>query len=94
MSLIQQLKTSLILLGNLKPLDAEYPILMHFKFYRKTNKRFDYNNLSQGPQDILVKLGMIPDDDMRHVIPVFHGPYGGWEKDKENPRLEITITTT
>lgn len=75
-----------------EPLDENYPLLMHFYFYRKKTSPFDYNNMSQGPQDLLVQAGVIPDDNMNYVIPVFHGKYGGWEKDAENPRLIITIT--
>jgi len=75
-----------------EPLDADYPILMHFYFYRKTNRAYDLNNISQGPQDLLVQAGVIPDDNMNYVIPVFHGEHAGWEKDKENPRVVITIT--
>ncbi len=75
------------------PIEADFPILMHFFFYRRTLRQFDYNNMSQGPQDLLTAAGIIPDDSMKFVIPVFHGPYAGWVKDKENPRVEITITS-
>jgi len=66
----------------------QYPLKVSFKFFRKTRRKFDYNNLSQGPLDILQKLGIIEDDDMNHVIPDFSQ---GWELDKTNPRVEITL---
>lgn len=78
---------------DLPPLEPEqWPVLLHFFFYRKTNRGFDYNNLSQGPQDLLVKAGIIPDDDMQHIVPVFEGEYAGWTKDADNPRLVLTFT--
>ena len=48
--------------------------------------------MAQAPQDALVDAHIIPDDNVNYVIPVFHGEYGGWEKDKDNPRVVITIT--
>ncbi len=68
-----------------------WPIKIHFFFHRKTRRSFDYNNMAQGPQDILVKAGIIPDDSMQYVIPVFHSEYAGWCVDKHNPRLEMTF---
>ena len=75
-----------------EPLDVDYLILMHFFFYKLTVRSFDYNNMSQGPQDILAKVGVIPDDSNRYVKPVFHSEFAGWEKDKDHPRVVITIT--
>jgi hypothetical protein len=69
-----------------------YPIFLHFQFFNETNRVFDFNNLSQGPQDILTQMGIIPDDSYRYCIPVFFGKHGGSFKDKENPRLVMTIT--
>ena len=66
----------------------KYPLTVHFKFFRKTKRAFDYNNLSQGPMDLLVEAGIIKDDSMLYVTPCFSG---GWVVDKENPRVEIYI---
>lgn len=66
----------------------KYPLTVYFKFYRKTRRRWDYNNLSQGPLDLLTEAGIIEDDDMNHVIPNFSG---GWEVDKKNPRVEMYL---
>ena len=70
----------------------EYPIFLHFQFFNQTNAAFDWNNLSQGPQDILTQMGIIPDDNYRYCIPVFFGKHGGSFKEKENPRLVLTMT--
>jgi len=66
----------------------KYPLTAYFKFFRKTKRRFDYNNLSQGPLDLLAEAGIIKDDDMNHIIPNFSA---GWIVDKQNPRVEIYL---
>jgi Holliday junction resolvase RusA-like endonuclease len=64
-----------------------FPLVVSFKIYRKTHRRFDYCNIIQLLCDCMVKAGYFPDDDAKHFIPYFF-PY---EKDKENPRVEIDI---
>lgn len=64
-----------------------YPIRLHMFFYRDSKRRWDYNNIGQGVQDILVDAGIIEDDDAYHCIPV----YDGFEVDKDNPRVEVRI---
>lgn len=64
-----------------------FPLRLQFKIYRRTHGRFDYVNIVQGLLDGMVRAELIPDDDAKHIIPVFL-PY---EKDKDNPRTEITI---
>jgi Holliday junction resolvase RusA-like endonuclease len=64
-----------------------YPVQIDFHFYRKDKSRFDFINLGQGPLDLLVELGILADDDMRHVVP---GKWA-WEVDKKNPRVELVI---
>lgn len=81
-----------IFLSGRKSLVVEYPVFMHFQFVMSTNAAFDFNNLSQGPQDILTQMGIIPDDNYRYCIPVFFGKYAGVFKDKDNPRVTITFT--
>ena len=64
-----------------------FPLRMQFKIYRRTHGKFDYVNIVQGILDAMVRAQIIPDDDAKHLIPVFV-PY---EKDEKNPRTEITI---
>lgn len=63
------------------------PYKIIFKIYRKTYRRFDYVNIIQGLQDLMVKCGWILDDNANEIIPYFE-PY---EVDKINPRVEIKI---
>lgn len=63
------------------------PLRIEFKIYRRTHGRFDYINIVQGLLDAMVRAELIPDDDAKHIIPVFV-PY---EKDEKTPRTEITI---
>lgn len=80
-------------LNRYPPLSVLYwPILMHFKFFMPTKRKFDYNNLSQGVQDVMVQRGILPDDDYAHIIPVFHGDMAGVYIDKERPRVEVVFT--
>lgn len=71
----------------LKGTILNYPVKIEFFFYRRTKRVFDYINMAQGPLDLLVDVGIIPDDSVRYVIPVFTG----WAVDKQNPRVVITI---
>lgn len=63
------------------------PLKIVFKIYRKTHRRFDYVNIIQGLQDLMVKCGWLLDDNADEIIPFFE-PY---EVDKHNPRVEISI---
>ena len=63
------------------------PIKIVFKIYRKTHRKFDYVNIIQGIQDLMVKCLWFPDDNADELIPVFEE----YEVDKNNPRVEIFI---
>ncbi len=63
------------------------PIRVVFKIYRKTARKFDYVNIIQGLQDLMVKCCWLTDDNADEILPVFE-PY---EIDKTNPRTEIWI---
>ena len=72
-----------------------YPVELRVFFFRKTKAKFDLSNMLEGVQDVLQKSGIIVDDSMNHVVPVIERrPSGyGWAIDKENPRVEIHIST-
>ena len=63
------------------------PLKIAFKIYRKTHRRFDYVNIIQGIQDLMVKCRWLEDDNADEILPVFI-PY---EVDKHNPRVEISV---
>jgi len=67
--------------------NASKPLKIGFKIYRKTKRRFDYANLIQGLQDLMVKCNWLIDDNADELIPVFI-PY---EVDKNNPRTDIFL---
>ena len=60
-----------------------WPIKLRIKIYRKTKREFDYNNIIQGLQDMLVEAGYLPDDSAKYLIPYFE-PF---EVDPKNPRV-------
>lgn len=72
-------------------LDApiDYPIELACKFYMPTHRRVDAVNLLQAVCDILVKYGVIADDNS-NIIASFDGTRVLYDKD--NPHTEITIT--
>lgn len=84
-------KSALIQLSIQRPLECDWPIAMHVKFYTKTRKMFDYTNMAEGIQDVLKKAEVIPDDNTKYIEPVFSGEYGGREIDKDNPRIVVTF---
>jgi hypothetical protein len=69
--------------------DGEYPAVLTFYHYRKTLATFDLSNMLEGVQDVFQTVGIIAEDNMLHIIPAIKGV--GWEKDKDNPRVMITI---
>ena len=52
-------------------LGKRYPVRIKFMIYRKSHRRFDLITIVQNLCDCLVKEGLLPDDDAKHLIPVF-----------------------
>ena len=70
-----------------KPIDTPVNVQVHF--YMQTRRRVDGLNLLASVDDLLTEAGILEDDNAKIVIGhdgsrVFY--------DKENPRMEITIT--
>lgn len=64
-----------------------WPVVLRFRIYRQTRRRFDYVNVVQNLLDVMVMAELLPDDCSDYVIPAFE-PY---QVDKANPRTEIII---
>ena len=60
-----------------------------YRYYMPNARKCDLVNLIQATNDILVKGGVIEDDN--YTIVASHDG-SGVEVDKENPRVEITLT--
>lgn len=60
---------------------CEFPIFMGMYFVRKTASAWDFNNVSQIIQDLLVKHNHITDDNVNFLIPVLIGSH----KDADHP---------
>lgn len=67
----------------------DYPINLECRFYMPTRRPCDITNLLQAVCDILVKYGVIADDNYKIVASVDGTRV---DYDKEEPRTEITIT--
>ena len=80
-------KAALLLLTNSDDTISK-PVNITCHYYMKTTRKVDLTNLLEATDDILVKAGVIEDDNYRIVAGhdgsrVFY--------DKSNPRVEITI---
>ena len=69
-----------------KPID--YPVTVRCIYYMPTRRRVDKSNLEAAAHDVLVKYGILADDN-RDIIASTDGSRVYY--DKENPRAEITI---
>lgn len=63
------------------------PIKVEFYFKRKTKRRFDYANIVQIVQDMMVQHYWIADDNCNELIPVF----AGHEHNKKEPGVRIRV---
>ena len=67
----------------------DYPVNVKSIYYRKNMVRCDLSNLHEATDDILVHYGILKDDNFKIVA----GHDGSRVRiDRENPRVEITIT--
>ena len=73
----------------LKPLGIDYPVNVKCVFYMPTRRRVDLTNLLSAAADILVKHGVVTDDN-RDIMASHDGSIVMYCK--ENPRTEIKIT--
>lgn len=48
----------------------DYPLQIEITFIRKTNAIWDFNNMTELVQDMMVAAGWIPDDNKNIMIPV------------------------
>lgn len=69
-----------------KPID--YPVEVVCKFYMATRRRVDLTNLLEAVDDVLVKYGILADDNCR-IIVSHDGSRVLYDKDR--PRTEVTI---
>lgn len=69
--------------------EIDYPINLKCLFYMDTDGKVDLSALYEGIQDVFVELDVITDDN--YSIVASHDGSGVYV-DRENPRMEITIT--
>lgn len=74
-------------LGHVVPISE--PVNVAFTFYLQRGYRVDLSALYEGVQDLLVKAGVLTDDNYK-IIASHDG--SGVMLDKERPRTEILIT--
>ena len=74
----------------LKPLGIDQPVNIAAKFYMPTKRRVDLTNLNEALHDILVKYGVLADDNAKIIVSTDGSRVFC---DKTSPRTEIVITT-
>ena len=71
------------------PTHIDFPVNVRFTFYTDTKRRVDLVNLQQACLDILVKYGVLQDDNSKIVVSMDGSRV---LYDKLRPRTEIEIT--
>ena len=86
---IQYEKDARWFMPHIEPID--YPVNVKAIFYMPTKRRVDLVNLEQALLDVLVKYGVLADDNSQIVVSM-DGSYVDY--DKEKPRTEVYIWET
>jgi Holliday junction resolvase RusA-like endonuclease len=69
-----------------------FPLRVEFIFVRRTKARWDWINMLQVVQDCMVDAGMLPDDDVGHLLPCLpKSPNLSYYIDKTNPGVYIRV---
>lgn len=72
----------------IEKIGIDYPVNVKALFYMKTKRRVDLTNLLEALDDVLVKGGMLVDDNC-NIIRSHDGSRVLY--DKQNPRIEVVI---
>ena len=70
--------------------DKKKPYYIGFYFIRNSKRKFDYNNLTQLPQDLMVKYKWLDDDNADYIVPIGLG----YIVNKAKAGLIITVLDT
>ena len=82
-------EAALWLIPRLKEAPIKYPVNVKCLFYMPTKQKCDLTNLLESIDDIMVKAGLLADDNYR-IIESHDGSRVLY--DKQNPRTEVEIT--
>ena len=74
---------------NIQHIYVDYPINLKCLFYKEKNYKSDLAGYLQAIQDVLVEVGMLEDDN-HYIVESTDG--SRVYLDRENPRIEVTIT--
>lgn len=66
----------------------DYPVEVKALFYMETRRRVDLTNLLEALHDVMVKYGLLKDDNNQIIVSVDGSRV---LYDKDNPRTEVTI---
>ena len=82
-------KACIMLIPNEARVGIDYPIIAKYTIYMQTKRKVDGLNLSSAIDDILVKAGVITDDN-RDIVAGHDGTRVYY--DKQHPRIVVEIT--
>ena len=82
-------KTAMFFLLKRPNQPIDYPVHIRCTYFMPTRRHVDLTNLLEATDDVLVKAGVIEDDN-RNIVGSHD--YSRVYYDKKNPRVEITIT--
>lgn len=74
-------------LNRISPRGVSDKVTINYMFYVQDLRRRDVSNMIESINDLFVDLGIVEDDDWKHV----RIGSGDAELDRRNPRAEITI---
>ncbi len=81
--------TAVFYIRHIKPVDKVNSVTL--TFYAESKRRKDLTNCAEGVMDLLVKAGILQDDNW-FVVPKIVLVFGG--VDRQEPKVEIQITTS
>lgn len=53
--------------------NEQFPLYVGFYFYRDSRRKWDFVNIIQTIADVMQDYLYIPDDDTKHIIPIYLG---------------------
>lgn len=72
--------------------NEDYPLILELHFIRSSNRSFDFINACQVIFDLWTAAELIPDDDMKFIVPMPLKLEKGWYSvNKEDPGVIIRI---
>lgn len=73
-------------------LQTNYPLLLGMHFVRNSKRSWDFNNATHIILDLMTALDIIPDDNVKYILPMplkIDGEYWSYSKDSPGVIIEV-----